>query len=196
MKATRLCIALGAAQLARCAPVPRYSIGPEGEIVDSTHTVVVPPRVWLVEESRDGEGAASDSFDFPRPPRPELLPPLSRHRIPTAGKPALKFDVIHVPHAVHDESDIFEFIDNGVAGPPGSAIPFRQAWPSREHNDMLVVCLAAAFMVVVVVMETWKSVSSRRKGTIRLEVTASQPQISIRAMPDDQDGIQDEKRRV
>jgi len=110
-------------------------------------------------------------------------------------KPVLKIDVIRLPQVVHAEIYNVEIIDTTDLWPQGSAIPYRQAWPSREHNDMLIVCLAAAFMVAVVVMETWKSLSSRQ-GTIRLETTAHQPQLSIRATPDNLDDTHDEKRRV
>ncbi|KAK4246662.1 hypothetical protein C7999DRAFT_41901 [Corynascus novoguineensis] len=173
MKATRLYLSLGIAPFAMCAPVPRLSLGPDGEALDQTD------RIVTATMSHVG-----------------ILPPLSRHRPPVSEKPAdPNIDLVFAPHSVHDETATLENAESQVVDYPGPASPYQQASPSRERNDMLIVYLAAAFMAVVVVVEMWKSFS-KRQGAIRLEASASQPAISNRATPDDEDHVQNEKRHV
>jgi hypothetical protein len=214
MKAIGLCLALGVAQLAMCAPAPRNSRGLLEEVSARRHDPSPPPpKAWLhyPYNNQDDEPVPNKHYSsrLPRPksPRPDQLPPLSRHRI--------KIDVIRVPDPVHDEdeNDDFELVDVEIAGTPHPDMPCHHGhchrhrhphphphggWHSHSHerNDMLIVYLAVAFTLGVVAMEAWGSIFKKRQGAIRLEETASEPPVSIRASPDDQDAIQDEKRRA
>ncbi len=60
-----------------------------------------------------------------------------------------------------DDEDDTEMLDRTYATPPQPGIPCPHSRPSRERNDMLVVFLAMAFMLAVVVMETWGSIFKR-----------------------------------
>lgn len=60
-----------------------------------------------------------------------------------------------------DDEDDAEVLDVTYATPPYPGIPCPHSRPSRERNDMLVVFLAIAFMMAVVVMETWGSIFKR-----------------------------------
>ncbi|KAK4149399.1 hypothetical protein C8A00DRAFT_38006 [Chaetomidium leptoderma] len=190
MKATNLYLALGAAQLALCAPVPG---------------VAAAPRTWSPYLTQN-DAPEPDRRDPSKLPQPKLIHPadgerihpLSKHRnqgdrIPkTEGSSGWsrerpKSDATRLPHPVHNEDDDFDLMDIAHHG-----VPCHQGQSLRERNDMLVVFLAVVFMAVVVVMETWGSLF-QRQGAIRLQDNASQPHISIRAALDDQNGIRDEK---
>ncbi|KAK4042137.1 hypothetical protein C8A01DRAFT_14212 [Parachaetomium inaequale] len=172
MKAISLCLALGVAQFAMCAPAPRNSEGQVDEASARRHDASTPPKAWLHYDNQDDEPVPDrrHSSRLPRPKmsRPDHLPPLSRHRI--------KIDVIRVPHAANDENenDDFELVDVDIAGPPHPGMPCHRhhchrhrhphphgGWHSHERNDMLIVYLAVAFTLGVVAMETWGSVFRR-----------------------------------
>ncbi|KAL2183268.1 hypothetical protein L209DRAFT_758779 [Thermothelomyces heterothallicus CBS 203.75] len=203
MKASCLCLTLGVAPLAICAPVSRFLPGPGGEALDHAINRFA-PTPWFAQGSQTVEKAEPQQGFNPHklPPakvaQPNvLLPPLSRHRPPPpAERPEEpETDAVFVPHPAQDEPNNPELFESQTTENPESAIPCHQAWSPRENNDVLVVCLAAAFMLVVVVMEVWKSLF-RRKGAIRLESSASPSQVSFRDTQDDGSHAQNEKRRV
>jgi hypothetical protein len=74
-------------------------------------------------------------------------------------------------------------------------MPCHHGQLAQDRNDMLIVYLAAAFMIVVVVMEAWGG-AFRRQGAIRLDETTSRPPASVRADAEDYDRLLDEKRSV
>lgn len=192
MKASSLYLALGVAQLATCAP----AVVRVGDISDAIRSSSL--------HQHTGPGQGPDQGGAPvvvvvvEPPPPHrliltrplhdaLLPPLSKHRTPPP------------PPGAGVGGSPYPSIDGNVVTPPQLGMPCHGAGSSHERNDMLVVFLAVAFMAMVVVMETWGSISRRRRqGAIRLEETTKQqqqpPPISIQAMSDNQSGIGDEKR--
>ncbi|KAK4124920.1 hypothetical protein N657DRAFT_339423 [Parathielavia appendiculata] len=203
MKAASLYFALSAAQVAICAPAPGVSTARQ----NNAPNAVAARRSWTTYLD-ENEATGRDRHDPIG--RPDLLPPayggdseppLSKHKKPNPGSPRPGrqpplIDLRRVPHPARDEDDGLELLDvGGAGGSPHSGMPSHHARSSRERNDMLVVLVAVAFMVAVVVMETWGSLF-RRQGVIRNEETANQAPVSIRAMPEDQIGIGDEKRHV
>jgi len=184
MKASSLCLALGVAQLAACAPTPNARTRAD-EVLGTRHggIATTAPRVWSINLIHDSPAAPRQKGFVPNPP-------LSKHRTPSeAGRPQPDH-----PEQQRDH-EAAEPLDADRVVPPHLSMPCHQGRSSRERNDMLVVFLAVAFMAVVVVMETWGSIF-KRQGAIRLEETPSQPPVSIRAAPDNQSGIGDEKRSV
>lgn len=205
MKPITLCLALSAAQLAISAPIPRNLMN-RGDVVSSRERdATPPPKAWLVDNDQgdnQDDGPAPNGQGTRMLPRPKtyqlsLLRPLSRHRIPNEERhrgPA--GDVMRLPHHLHDEDhDHFGPPDLNLAGPPQPGMPCHQDQASHDRNDMLIVYLAAAFMVVVVVMEAWAG-AFRRQGAIRLDETTSRPPASVRADAYDRDRSLDEKRSV
>ncbi|AEO54791.1 hypothetical protein MYCTH_2297809 [Thermothelomyces thermophilus ATCC 42464] len=202
MKASCLCLTLGVAPLAICAPVSRFLPGPGGEALDHAINRFA-PEPWFAQGSQTVEKAEPQQGFNPHelPPakvaQPNVLPPLSRHRPPPpAERPEEpETDAVFVPHPAQDDPNTPELFESQTTETSESAIPCHQALSPREHNDVLVVCLVAAFILVVVVMEMWKSLF-RRKGAIRLESSASPSQVSFRDTQDDGSHAQNEKRRV
>jgi hypothetical protein len=235
MKASSLYFALSAAQLAICAPAT-VATERQNHAPDTVDNAATARRTWTTYLD-ENEAAGRDRHDPRGRPEPfypahgELLPPLSKHRIhePVSSRPGqepLDVDAIHVPPPKPNADDVPEPLDLDATAPARPGMPCHHARPSQERNDMLVVFLAVAFLVVVVVVETWGSLFRRwvlpgqrrsaplsrvwegvpegltirsdlyRQGTIRLEESTNQPPLSIRANPDDQDGIGDEKRRL
>ncbi|KAK4102194.1 hypothetical protein N658DRAFT_506406 [Parathielavia hyrcaniae] len=206
MKTASLYIALGAAHLVLCAPTTGVSTDPQSNDPDA----VAAPRTWTTYLD-ENEAAGRDRHDpISRPdPSPfasddgDAPAPLSGKWELDSGSPAQlgeqppPTELSRVPHSALDEDDeVWELLE-GLEGatPPRAGMPCHHGPSSRERNDMLVVFLAAAFMVAVVVMETWGRLF-RRHGAIRLEETTNQAPVSIRAMSEEQIGIGDEKRRV
>lgn len=142
MKASSLYIALGAAHLVTCTPV---SIAPREQPVD-------------VSDVSSGEfkhtNSANDIW-----PSPDSIPPLSKHQVPTVGsaRPS-RGRVIHdpVPNQI-DDIDALE-VDNEFE-PTG--VLYQLEPETTERNDKLVVYLALAFLLMVVVMETGKTILRR-----------------------------------
>ncbi|EAQ89778.1 predicted protein [Chaetomium globosum CBS 148.51] len=177
-----LCLAFSAAQFAVCAPVPRDSMDSRDRISDREHDAT-PSSAWLVDNDHQGGAPAPNGENPQMLPRPKthqlsLLRPLARHRMPngeTHRDP--ENDVMRLPHHVHDEHehghDHFGPPDLNSVGPPQPGMPCYQGQASHDRNDMLIVYLAAAFMVVVVVMEAWG-------GAFRRQALASHRQWSIR----------------
>ncbi len=154
MKASTLCLALsGVAQLVACAPAPGGPTARADEISDTTHGDVAPaPRRWSAYPNQDPPTVSQPGGTLPVDV--DVLPPLSKHRTP-GGAPW--------PHPNHHEHDhVFEPLDvTSITPPAHPGMPCHHSRSSRERNDMLVVFLAIAFMVVVVVMETWGSIFRR-----------------------------------
>lgn len=62
----------------------------------------------------------------------------------------------------HREDDnILELLDVDVVGPHQPGSPCQEGHRSRERNDMLIVYLAGAFMLVVVAIEACGTVLRR-----------------------------------
>jgi hypothetical protein len=224
MKASSLYFALGAAQVAICAPVTRSLTNHMNEAADTTHGVTTRPQVWSTLDSQgDAPGRARHHSVPPHPIKGDIL---SLHIPDTRKQDSPDVRVIRVPHPVHDENDILELLGMDVTRSRQPAGVPCQGMSSSERNNMLVVFLAVAFFVVVVIMEACGSVFRRyvlprspvlratrfprkgtnrrlisirhphRQGVIRLEEPTSQPPLSIRATPHGQDDKRDEKRCV
>ncbi|KAH6855054.1 hypothetical protein B0I37DRAFT_350288 [Chaetomium sp. MPI-CAGE-AT-0009] len=183
MKPITFYLAVSAAPFAICASIPRH-LEKGDEISGRKHDDATPPKAWLIDDNQDdnqGNDIAPDrqsSLMLPRPdtPQPSPVYPLSRHRIPNGEKER------------DPDSDLMRLLYQAdVAG--------HQDQPSHDRNNMLIVYLAAAFMVVVVAMEAWGS-AFRRQGAIRLDETTSLLSASVRANADDQDRSLDEKPYV
>jgi hypothetical protein len=185
MKLSSLCFALGIAQLVACAPLPRIlRIRLDGDS-DKVHGAAAMLRGRSAEFSQKSASPAAvitvrhdgSHSRRPRMPNrhwdPELMPPPRRHwnrkhRNPQAGNLASgwgkpKHDHKPRPGTADDDDDSWELVDI-IIGPPSSAppsIPRHHGRFSRERNDILVVFLAVAFVVVVVVMEFWGSIFRR-----------------------------------
>lgn len=200
MKPVTLCLALGAAQLATCAPVPGHAMS-RGEEVSGREHDATPFKSWIVDNDQD-DSPAPNGQSRRMQPRPEirqlsLLRPLSRHRIPNGERQRRpRHDDMRWPHHDHHdhhEHDHFGPLDVNNAGPPQPGMPYHHGQLAQDRNDMLIVYLAAAFMIVVVVMEAWGG-AFRRQGAIRLDETTSRPPASVRADADEYDRSLDEKR--
>ncbi|KAH6628490.1 hypothetical protein F5144DRAFT_310313 [Chaetomium tenue] len=202
MKPITLCLALSAAQFAICAPVPRHSMD-RGDRISGREHDATPSSAWLVDNDHQGDGPAPNGQNPQMLPRPKthqlsLLRPLARHRIPNGERHRdPENDVTRLPHHIQDEHehDHFGPPDLDSVGPPQLDMPYYQGPTSHDRNDMLIVYLAAAFMVVVVVMEAWGG-ASRRQGSIRLDESSSWPPASLRADANNHDRSLDEKRSV
>ncbi|GAB1311804.1 hypothetical protein MFIFM68171_02014 [Madurella fahalii] len=175
MKASSLYIALGAAQLVACRPVS-IVLREQSDVSDALS------REFKHKNSADGIW-----------PGPGSLPPLSKHQVPTAGstRPG-PGRIIYDPVAIQiDDIDVLEL--NNEFEPSG--VPHRLERPTAESNDKLIVYLALAFLLVVVVMETGKTVF-RRQGVIRLEDNPAEPPTSAQASSPPSVVIEDEKQRL
>ena len=162
MKPVTLCLALGAAQLATCAPVPGHAMS-RGEEVSGREHDATPFKSWIVDNDQD-DSPAPNGQSRRMQPRPEirqlsLLRSLSRHRIPNGERQRRpRHDDMRWPHHDHHdhhEHDHFGPLDVNNAGPPQPGMPYHHGQLAQDRNDMLIVYLAAAFMIVVVVMEAW-----------------------------------------
>lgn len=158
MKASTFYLAFSIAQLATCAPTPGDLIQRMDGIPDRRgHGTAEPPRVWSPYHS-ENDAPTPDGHDSPSvPPRPidaQLPPRLSKHQRPGARLPRPgTVELIRQRYAVVDESEVLELlgIDTGASQ---TGLPRYQDERSREHNNMLIVFLAATFIVAVVVTET------------------------------------------
>ncbi|KXX75352.1 hypothetical protein MMYC01_207658 [Madurella mycetomatis] len=182
MKASSLYIALGAAHLVTCTPVP------------------IAPR----EQPDDVSDISSREFKHKNSTNdilssPDSIPPLSKHQVPTVGsaRPS-RGQIIHdpVPGQIDDIDDIDDIdaveLDNEFE-PTG---PLYQPEPeTTERNDKLVVYLAFAFLLMVVVMETGKTIF-RRQGALRLEDNPVEPSTSVRESLPQSEATEDEKQRL
>jgi len=154
MKPITLCLALGAAQLATCAPIPRYSMS-RGDRLSDREPDATSFKIWVVDNDQDdGPEPNGQSRRMQRRPKTHqlsLLRPLSKHRIPNGERHRRpENDDMRLPHHDHHhhhEHDHFE--------PPQPGMPYHHGQLAQDRNDMLIVYLAAAFMIVVVVMEAW-----------------------------------------
>jgi hypothetical protein len=158
MKPITFCLALSAAPFAICAPIPRHLVEKGDGISGRKHDDAALPKAWLIDDDQDdnqGNDIAPDrqsSLMLPRPdtPQPSPVYPLSRHRIPNGEKQR------------DPESDLMRLLYQvDVAGPPQPGMPCDQGQPSHDRNDMLIVYLAAVFMVVVVAIEAWSGAFRR-----------------------------------
>ncbi|KAK3298398.1 uncharacterized protein B0H64DRAFT_370894 [Chaetomium fimeti] len=194
MKPMTICLALSAAQLAVCAPIPRHWIEKRDEVLVSgrEHNGATPSKAWLIDDNQNGNQGKDTATDgqnpliLPRPKIPQLslVYPLSRHRIPNGEKQRdAENDLIRLPYQVD------------AAGPPQPGMPCHQGRPSHDRNNMIIVYLAAAFMVVVVVVEAWGG-AFNGQGAIRLDETTGRAPASVRADADDRDNSLDEKHSV
>ncbi|KAK0655915.1 hypothetical protein B0T16DRAFT_384706 [Cercophora newfieldiana] len=135
--------------------------------------------------------------------RPLTTEYLLSHRplkTPGAGareEEARRLEPVRQQHRMETETELFEIseMEIAIAIPSRMGTPCHYARLSRERNDMLVVFLAVAFLIVVLTVEAWGSICGRARsvfgcqGAIRLEddeeraVAAHQP-LSIQASED------------
>ncbi|KAK4453478.1 hypothetical protein QBC34DRAFT_207668 [Podospora aff. communis PSN243] len=100
-------------------------------------------------------------------------------------------------HRMDMQAELFEVseMEIAIAIPSRMGTPCHYARLSRERNDVLVVFLAVAFLLVVLTVETWETICSSvrkvfsRRGAIRLEdeedvVIAVRQPLSIQASED------------
>jgi hypothetical protein len=171
MKASSLYFALSAAQLAICAPMAAVATERQNHAPDTVDSAATTRKTWTTYLD-ENEAAGRDRHDPRGRPEPlapahgELLPPLSKHRTHESvssrpGQEPHKVDALHVPYPRPNDDAVPELLDLDATSPPRPGMPCHHARPSGERNDMLVVFLAVAFMVMVVVMETWGSIFRR-----------------------------------
>lgn len=168
MKASCLYLTLGVVPLVICTPVPWLLQQPGGDALASP-VIRFAPETSSVEGSQAVESAEAPRGFAPhrqspiKAAQPSVLPPLSRHRppAPTEKSETSEPDAAFAPYPAHDNSEPPDPVESQTAETPRSAIPCYQASSPCEQDDVLVVYFAAAFMLVVVVMETWRSVFGR-----------------------------------
>ncbi|KAK4236742.1 hypothetical protein C8A03DRAFT_16643 [Achaetomium macrosporum] len=157
MKPTTLYFALGATQLALCAPISRDLTEPLIELTESARGIATVPR----EQSTLFRPHTPEADTRETSPLP-FLPPVSNYpRLDAASRGRRrgnrKIDAIPLRIPVKEENGSLE-VDLGVPADrlssPAHDMPYPKNISSRERNDTLVVILAAAFVVVVVIMET------------------------------------------
>lgn len=100
-----------------------------------------------------------------------------------------------------EDEDVLEISEADVEATLSSfarpGMPCHYAKQPRERNDMLVICLAASFLLVVVTVETWGSYKHRRQGAIRLaEGSTRPPPQSVVADVEGSKELWDEKQDV
>ncbi|KAK4145720.1 uncharacterized protein C8A04DRAFT_26465 [Dichotomopilus funicola] len=202
MKATAVFLALCAAHLAMCAPIaefyPAHAVDTSGR--DPKDPVT--PTAWLPIGRGDKQHPVGDEHSPRSQPRLSpigLLPSLSKHRTPKKDRqesPEMRALRLYYP-GHHEDDDILELLDVDVVGPHQPGLPCHGGHRSHERNDMLIVYLAGAFMLVVVGIEAFGTIL-RRERAIKLEETSQPPpaSISIRADAGDELGMMDEKRGV
>lgn len=129
------------------------------------------------------------------PPHPIDLVFLHSPRPGRDSEPELPFPE---PQRREDVEDMFELTDMDLAiAIPTAARPCQHARASREHNDVLVVVLAVAFLLIVLTVETWGSLSRSvrrillKQGAIRLDEETPKEPLSIQACTDDGDDDQE-----
>jgi hypothetical protein len=159
MKASSLYFALGAAQVAMCAPVTTSLTNHMNEAADTRHGVTTRPRVWSTLDSQgDAPGRARHDSVPPHPINGDIQSP---HIPQTQSQSTPEIHVIRVPRPVHDENDVLELLKLDATGSRQPAGVPCQGMSASERNNMLIVFLAVAFFVAVVVMETCGSVFRR-----------------------------------
>ncbi|KAK3310798.1 uncharacterized protein B0T15DRAFT_507433 [Chaetomium strumarium] len=214
MKPSTLYLMLSMAQLTMCAPILMDGAEHPRELTESaldietalrTQSTVFPPNA----READRRGASSSPLRKTPYPVPEYLPPASDHGTPDAAQPLpLRKTPYPVPEFIPPPPTRLSpdaaspgasrgVVDAGV--PPDRlsspshdvVVLYPKGISSRAHNDVLVVIVAIAFVIVVVIMEmTWNPI--RSQGSIRLEDEAP---ISTRRDPVAQYGVRGEGRR-
>ncbi|KAL2023559.1 hypothetical protein VTK56DRAFT_2167 [Thermocarpiscus australiensis] len=181
MKPSRLYLALGLAHLSRCAPLDVSDAVDGVATTPRVRPIHIPPRTAPQAVTHDI--SQSPVVTRPAPPHgqpdPEFRRQISHPESTETSLPTPGHDPMDSLDGINDEDYASEVdaMDPPFAQPsfaqPG--MPCQHGRSARERNDMLVVFLAVAFMLVVVMMETWGSVF-RRQGVIRLqETTAGRP---------------------
>ncbi|KAK3363457.1 hypothetical protein B0T25DRAFT_42162 [Lasiosphaeria hispida] len=141
---------------------------------------------------------ASEAPAIPRPiPTDYLLLVESDGKEGVTREETTSYDI--TPLGGDDVFDVTE-LDITIGIPSTSlGVPCQYARLSRERNDVLVVCLAVAFLLVVLTVETWGSLcrsarqSLRKEGAIRLEEEATREPLSIRACSEAPETVHREK---
>ncbi|KAK3991211.1 hypothetical protein QBC44DRAFT_55060 [Cladorrhinum sp. PSN332] len=174
---------LSVAHLATCAPLPVVVRG-RLDVVwpDAAEGTVT---ILQTTSRHPSSSSVDDPIRIPIEIDASVVPPLRKHRtaklvspIPHPVSP-VPYPVvsdedgepIHPPPQDLDDDEPIEIKDSeNLSSFAHPGIPYRHG-KVGESNDMHVLMLAAAFLTVVVVIETWGSYSRRRQGRIRLEET-------------------------
>lgn len=161
MKASSLYFALGAAQVAICAPMARSLTRHVDDVSDTGHGVATPPLVWLTLDGQDdAKGLDQHDSATPHPIDGDIPPPPPRRRIPkTRNRETPDIDVARLP-PVYDENDILERSESGATGTHQPGMPCLGVSDS-ERNNRIIVFLAMVFFVMVGIMEACGSIFQR-----------------------------------
>lgn len=207
-------LAIGVAQIATSAPLPlvlkeRLDVisdnldGPV-TILRARYTRHFSPATPLPTINRDKFSQTPVEITTPpsHPIDPVFLPRLSKHTNPKAlpsGHEPVASD--QFSRTLPEDEEVLEVSEAEIEAALSSfarpGMPCTYARQPREGDDMLIIYLAASFLLVVVTVETWGSYKRRRQGAIRLgeEGTSPQPQ-SVRADPEVAEELLDEKQDV
>lgn len=206
-------LAIGVAQIATSAPLPlvvneRLDVisdnlnGPV-TILRARHTRHFPPATPLptINRSKFSQTPVEISTPYSHPIDPAFLPRLSKHTIPKVLSPGHEPVASGNLDAMPEEEDVLEVSEADIEAALSSfarpGMPCTYTRQPRDGNDMLIIYLAASFLLVVVTVETWGSYKRRRQGAIRLGEEGTSPQHqSVRADPEVAEEILDEKQDV
>ncbi|KAK0633231.1 hypothetical protein B0T14DRAFT_560839 [Immersiella caudata] len=225
MKVTCLYLAAQLASLATSAPTPLRSLEarpwphtPHKEGTASTKgrwkfgLPKNPPEVLFRHGGKESKGVHSHSHfnNIPWSPPKSAQPshaleterPLTSEYL-LSPKPKIlevgvrKGEAAVEQHRMDVQAELFEVseMEIAIAIPSRMGAPCHYARLSRERNDVMVVFLAVAFLLVVLTVETWGTICSSvrnvfgRRGAIRLEdeedvVIAIRRPLSIQAFED------------
>ncbi|KAK0729855.1 hypothetical protein B0H67DRAFT_638426 [Lasiosphaeris hirsuta] len=210
MKVSNLYLALQLAPLAMSAPVP---FGLTKHTKPGSHDTydykVMPKTTWRLRRPKFAPDVlffdddadeiplnnrpvtlskstpTSEALAIPRPIPTEYLLVIESDSNSGATSEKTSHDVSSL-----DGDDLFDIAELDIAiGIPSARLgaPCQYARLSRERNDVLVVCLAVAFLLIVLTVETWGSLcrsarrSLRKEGAIRLEEELTCEPLSIQA---------------
>ncbi|KAK4225101.1 hypothetical protein QBC38DRAFT_483839 [Podospora fimiseda] len=183
-------VILGFAHLATCASLPIVTIKGRLDVVPSDATEGAVTILQTTSRHSSSSPSADEPIVIPVEINANTLPSLRKHRNskfvspipypvspvpypvvtdedgepinPTPPPPPQDFDGDYEPIEITESENLSSFAHPGI--------PYRHG-KVGEINDMHVIMLAVAFLMVVIIMETWASYSRRRQGRIRLEGT-------------------------
>ncbi|KAK4162476.1 hypothetical protein QBC43DRAFT_336265 [Cladorrhinum sp. PSN259] len=175
MKLGTFSVILSIAHLSTCAPLP---VVVRGRLDVASSDAAEGTVTLLQTTSRHPSSPSDDHIRIPVDINPSILPPLTKHRKPkvvspsTSPYPNLDGDEPISPPPDLDDGESSEFLDSeNLSSFANPGIPYQYG-EAGESNGMHAVVFAAAFLMFVIIHETWNNYQRRRsprEGTIRLE---------------------------
>ncbi|KAL1839305.1 hypothetical protein VTJ49DRAFT_1668 [Mycothermus thermophilus] len=160
MKARTLCLALGAAQLALCGPIPTPQTEHHNQPAMNHDRSVASRQIRVSQSPNQPESSLFKvSANPPRSADEEeqATHKLWRHRIDSIPIQHHKDLVPGLQQPANGGSDITESLNEKMGVPCHGYGVSSSGLAAAERNDTLILMLALVFLVAVVVFETWES---------------------------------------